>query len=84
MKGLKMISEKEMALASAVERMHMSGDDEWPNQWEIAVVELAEELGIDDTEAERMLSDEMGIPRIAWYILDYYEEETILHDNILC
>jgi hypothetical protein len=31
-----------------------------------------------------MLSDEMGIPRIAWYILDHYEEETILHDNILC
>ena len=79
-----MISDKEMALASAVERMHMSGDDEWPDQWEIAVVELAEELGIYDTEAERMLSDEMGIPQIADYILEYYEEETILHDNILC
>lgn len=73
---------KEMALASAVERMQMSLDDDWPDQWEIAICELAEELGIDENAAEFMLSVEMGVNVDC--LLSWFERETILRDMILC
>jgi hypothetical protein len=76
------MTDKEMALGSAVERMHMSGDDNWPDQWEIAVCELAEELGIDDNVAELMLSLEMDVN--ADFLLDWFESETVLHETCFC
>lgn len=80
--GWTMITDKEMAVASAVERMHMSLDDDWPDQWEIAVCELADELGIDENSAELMLSVEMGVN--ADCLLSWFERETILYDTVLC
>jgi len=76
------MTDKEMALGSAVERMHMSSDDSWPDNWEIAVCELAEELNIDENIAELILSIEMEIP--ADFLVNWLEESTVLRETILC